>query len=232
MPSAASSSSPTSTSRSSSPSGVSDNNYGRYKDPVLDDLYIKQARAVDPEERQRHLRAFEKRLLDEEAHYIYTLQWHRIVPHERQGAGLDDHAVALPEPAARRRLARRVTRRWRDEAMTRAAGTDRSSTQMTPDCPARRATSMCPDPSPVPRGTCSYAARLRKSMRESAILVGPANFVGAEVADHFTATRARSARPRPRVRFEISPLAGVDRIANAERDHSILRRAPRPRARV
>jgi peptide/nickel transport system substrate-binding protein len=60
--------------------GVSDNNYGRYKDPVLDDLYIKQARAVDPEERRRHLRAFEKRLLDEEAHYIYTLQWHRIVP--------------------------------------------------------------------------------------------------------------------------------------------------------
>jgi len=60
--------------------GVSDNNYGRYKDPVLDDLFIKQARAVDPEERRRHLRAFEKRLLDEEAHYIYTLQWHRIVP--------------------------------------------------------------------------------------------------------------------------------------------------------
>ena len=60
--------------------GVSDNNYGRYRDPVLDDLYIKQARAVDPEERRRHLRAFEKRLLDEEAHYIYTLQWHRIVP--------------------------------------------------------------------------------------------------------------------------------------------------------
>ena len=60
--------------------GVSDNNYGRYKDPVLDDLFIKQARAVDLEERRRHLRAFEKRLLDEEAHYIYTLQWHRIVP--------------------------------------------------------------------------------------------------------------------------------------------------------
>ncbi|HTE65760.1 MAG TPA: ABC transporter substrate-binding protein [Candidatus Binatia bacterium] len=60
--------------------GVSDNNYGRYKDPVLDDLFLKQARALDPEERRRHLRAFEKRLLDEEAHYIYTLQWHRIVP--------------------------------------------------------------------------------------------------------------------------------------------------------
>jgi len=59
--------------------GVSDNNYGHYKDPVLDDLFIKQARAADPEERKRHLRAFEKRLLDEEAHYLLTLQWHRIV---------------------------------------------------------------------------------------------------------------------------------------------------------
>jgi len=34
--------------------------------PVLD-LFIKQARAIDPDERKRHLRAFEKRLLDEEA---------------------------------------------------------------------------------------------------------------------------------------------------------------------
>ena len=67
--------------------GISDNNYGRYKDPVLDDLFLKQARAMDPEERKRHLRAFEKRLLDEEIHYIYTLQWHRIVPHSAKLRG-------------------------------------------------------------------------------------------------------------------------------------------------
>jgi peptide/nickel transport system substrate-binding protein len=67
--------------------GLSDNNYGGYKDAVLDELYVKQARAVDPEERKRHLRAFEKRLLDEEAHYIYTLQWHRIVPHSAKVRG-------------------------------------------------------------------------------------------------------------------------------------------------
>jgi peptide/nickel transport system substrate-binding protein len=67
--------------------GVSDNNYGRYKDAVLDELFFKQARAVDPEERKRFLRAFEKRLLDEEAHYIYTLQWHRIVPHSAKVRG-------------------------------------------------------------------------------------------------------------------------------------------------
>ena len=67
--------------------GTSDNNYGRYKDPVLDDLFLKQARAMDPDERKRHLRAFEKRLLDEEVHYIYTLQWHRIVPHSAKLRG-------------------------------------------------------------------------------------------------------------------------------------------------
>jgi peptide/nickel transport system substrate-binding protein len=67
--------------------GISDNNYSRYKDPVLDELFLKQTRALDPEERKRYLRAFEKRLLDEEVHYIYTLQWHRIVPHSAKVRG-------------------------------------------------------------------------------------------------------------------------------------------------
>jgi peptide/nickel transport system substrate-binding protein len=67
--------------------GRSDSNYGRYTDPVLDDLYVLQSRTVDPEQRRRHIRAFEKRLLDEEAHYIYTLQWHRIVPHSSRVRG-------------------------------------------------------------------------------------------------------------------------------------------------
>src|SRR5499425_1245073 len=48
--------------------GISDNNYSRYKDPILDDLFLKQSRSMDPEERKRALRAFEKRLLDEEVH--------------------------------------------------------------------------------------------------------------------------------------------------------------------
>jgi ABC-type transport system substrate-binding protein len=73
------------------PFGVSDGGQvrreGRYKDPVLDDLYVKQARAVHPEERKRHLRAFEKRLLDEEVHCLYTLQWRRIVPHSAKVRG-------------------------------------------------------------------------------------------------------------------------------------------------
>jgi peptide/nickel transport system substrate-binding protein len=67
--------------------GVSPSNYSRYQDPVLDDLFVKQARAVDLEERKKLLRAFEKRLLDEEAHYLMTLQWHRIVPHSSKVKG-------------------------------------------------------------------------------------------------------------------------------------------------
>jgi peptide/nickel transport system substrate-binding protein len=68
-------------------SGVSDNNYARYTDPVLDDLYRKQSRAIDPEERKRYVREFERRLVDEEAHYLFTLQWHRIVPHSAKLRG-------------------------------------------------------------------------------------------------------------------------------------------------
>ena len=60
---------------------TSDANYGKHKDAVLDDMFHQQGRATDPEQRKKILRQFEKRLLDEEAHVIYTLQWHRIIPH-------------------------------------------------------------------------------------------------------------------------------------------------------
>jgi peptide/nickel transport system substrate-binding protein len=56
-------------------------NYSRHKDTVMDDLYTRQSRATDPEERRKLLRAFEKRLYDEEVHFIHTFAWHRIVPH-------------------------------------------------------------------------------------------------------------------------------------------------------
>jgi peptide/nickel transport system substrate-binding protein len=56
-------------------------NFSKHKDTVMDELYQKQSRTLDPEERKRYLRAFEKRLYDEEVHYIMTFQWHRIVPH-------------------------------------------------------------------------------------------------------------------------------------------------------
>jgi peptide/nickel transport system substrate-binding protein len=56
-------------------------NYGKHKDTVMDDLYARQSRTLDPEERRRLLRQFEKRLYDEEVHFIMGFQWHRIVPH-------------------------------------------------------------------------------------------------------------------------------------------------------
>ena len=56
-------------------------NYGKHKDTVMDDLYVRQSRALDAEERRRLLRQFEKRLYDEEVHFIMGFQWHRIVPH-------------------------------------------------------------------------------------------------------------------------------------------------------
>ncbi|HTP96126.1 MAG TPA: ABC transporter substrate-binding protein [Burkholderiales bacterium] len=59
---------------------TSDANYGKHKDTVIDDLFTKQARATNVDERKKFLRQFEKRLLDEEVHVIYTLQWHRIIP--------------------------------------------------------------------------------------------------------------------------------------------------------
>jgi len=70
------------TSRKTNPS-----NYGFYDDKVLDDLYQKQSRATDVEERKKYVRQFEQRLLDEEVHYIMTLQWHRIIPHSAKVHG-------------------------------------------------------------------------------------------------------------------------------------------------
>src|SRR5499433_2662871 len=62
-------------------------NYSRYTDRTLDELYEKQGRATDPEERKKYIREFERRLLDEEVHYIYTLQWDRIIPHSAKVKG-------------------------------------------------------------------------------------------------------------------------------------------------
>ena len=66
---------------------TSDANYGKHKDKAIDELYRKQARAVDVEDRKKLVRQLEKRLLDEEAHVIWTLQWHRIIPHSAKVKG-------------------------------------------------------------------------------------------------------------------------------------------------
>jgi peptide/nickel transport system substrate-binding protein len=62
-------------------------NYGKHKDTVMDDLYARQSRTLDGEERRRLLRQFEKRLYDEEVHFIMGFQWHRIIPHSSKVKG-------------------------------------------------------------------------------------------------------------------------------------------------
>ena len=71
----------------------------------MDELYPEQSRATDPEERRKLLRQFEKRLYDEEVHFIMTLPVAPDRAAQRQGARLDDHAEPLPEPDARHGLA-------------------------------------------------------------------------------------------------------------------------------
>ncbi len=66
---------------------ASDANYGKHKDKMIDELFEKQARASDVEERKKYIRAFERRLLDEEVHVLWTLQWHRIIPHNSKVKG-------------------------------------------------------------------------------------------------------------------------------------------------
>ena len=83
-------------------------NYGQYTDRTLDELFEKQTRATDPEERKKYVRAFEKRLLDEEVHYLMTLQWHRHHPAFGQGEGLADHPQPLFEQHPRRGVVDRI----------------------------------------------------------------------------------------------------------------------------
>ena len=66
---------------------TSDANYGKHKDKVVDELFLKQSRAMDPEERRKHLRELEQRLVSDEVHVFYTLQWHRIIPHSAKVKG-------------------------------------------------------------------------------------------------------------------------------------------------
>ncbi len=62
-------------------------NYSRYTDPVLNDLYEKQSRATDAQERLKLLRQFERRVLDEKAYQFHVLWWQRIIPHWKKVKG-------------------------------------------------------------------------------------------------------------------------------------------------
>ena len=56
------------------------NNWGRFSDPRIDDLFSRQARTLDPAERKRLINEVEKIVL-ENAYYIDGLWWRRAVVH-------------------------------------------------------------------------------------------------------------------------------------------------------
>jgi peptide/nickel transport system substrate-binding protein len=55
-------------------------NYGRFSDPVIDDLFSRQARATDPAERKKLVHELQRRVLDQ-AYYMPGLWWTRRVVH-------------------------------------------------------------------------------------------------------------------------------------------------------
>lgn len=50
-------------------------NFGRYKDPTVDDLYLKQSGAMDPVERKKLTRQFQARVMGEMAYAFPALGW-------------------------------------------------------------------------------------------------------------------------------------------------------------
>jgi peptide/nickel transport system substrate-binding protein len=55
-------------------------NYGYYKDPVEADIYQKMLRETDPSKQRVLMRAYEKQIIDTEAHEFPMLWWYRIIP--------------------------------------------------------------------------------------------------------------------------------------------------------
>ena len=64
------------TSRSGNPA-----NYSHYEDAELDKMHDQLLRSADPAEQASIMRAFEKRVLNDEARYGMTLWWNKINPH-------------------------------------------------------------------------------------------------------------------------------------------------------
>ena len=59
---------------------TSPQNWGRFSDPAIDDLFARQARSMDPAERKKLVIEFQKRVLSE-AYYLPGLWWTRRVVH-------------------------------------------------------------------------------------------------------------------------------------------------------
>jgi peptide/nickel transport system substrate-binding protein len=63
------------------PSSVDAENYARYEDPKAVELYDRMLRETDPQKQRAEMREFETYMLDTQAHAMFVLWWHRIVPY-------------------------------------------------------------------------------------------------------------------------------------------------------
>jgi peptide/nickel transport system substrate-binding protein len=63
------------------PASVSAENYGHYEDPAEVALYEKMLHETDPQQQREAMHRFEKYVLDDQAHMVWALWWHRIVPY-------------------------------------------------------------------------------------------------------------------------------------------------------
>ncbi len=61
--------------------GSAGNNYGNYKDPLMEDLYDKMNREGDPKKVRQYMRQYETQALSDQAHMGLTLWWYKINPH-------------------------------------------------------------------------------------------------------------------------------------------------------
>ena len=63
------------------PASLSAENYGHYEDPAEVALYDKMLHETDSQKQREAMQRFEKYVLDEQAHMVWALWWHRIVPY-------------------------------------------------------------------------------------------------------------------------------------------------------
>ena len=63
------------------PGSIDGENYGHYEDAREIDLYDAMLHETDPQKQRAAMRAFENYVLDEQAHMVWALWWHRIVPY-------------------------------------------------------------------------------------------------------------------------------------------------------
>ena len=79
-------------------------NWGRFSDPRIDDLFSRQARALDPAERKKLINEIEKIVLDN-AYYMPGLWWSRNLVHWAKVKNYIAPPESLHEPEAPGRLA-------------------------------------------------------------------------------------------------------------------------------